>query len=303
MNGRFFNTALLHATAGRKALWLFTAYVFGLWTFKMFVDPVHELANLPRGMVEPVGVLQLLPAGWLSALLSVTGLWLLRTAAVAGCALSMIPRLIQWAGPLACIALTLHQSLVRSFGIVQHSEIALLMAAYVLVLFAWYRWLGVGHSKKEFNPHAIPLFTIALILTVAYALVGTNRLIKGGLHVFTSDTLPNYILSRSLATKYFEFGIGESVAEWPAVVLIGAKVGFFVTTIIEATAPLCLLSRYYRYLFLAVMIPFHIVTLLTMQISFHENLLLYLVLIDFSRWIPDKNQVVDLSAWLEASSA
>jgi len=288
MNRDLFETSLIHTGAGQTALHLFTAYLFGLWTIKMMVGPIHDLAHLPVEMVQPVGIIQLLPSGWLGNLMTETALWGLRVSTGVFCALSMIPRLMIVAGPFACLGYTLHQSIIRSFGIVNHPEIAMMISGYVLVLFAGYRWWGVGSSapSDRFNPYSVPLVTIALLLTVAYAMVGVNRFFfEAGPYIFASDTLPNFILQRSLAPNLFGFEIGKHVADWPAVVVIGAKFGFFASTLIEMTAPLCLISRYYRYLFFAVMVPFHIVILLTMNISFFENVLLYIVLIDFSGWL------------------
>ena len=43
-------------------------------------------------------------------------------------------------------------------------------------------------------------------------------------------------------------------------------------------------------MFLAVMVPFHFLTLVVMEVNFMENLLLYVVLVDlsklFRRWVP-----------------
>lgn len=287
MKNLVYNTSLLHSGAGRKALHVFTAYVFGLWAFKILIDPLYNLSRLPREMVDPVGVLNLMPAEWITFLLTEPALWGIKIVGLVCCLCSMAPRLIRFAGPVACLAFTIQESLIRSLGIVNHPEVALIIAGYVLVLFSWYREKGMGEyaTGASFNQYAVPMVTIAMILTVAYALVGLNRLyLDGGPYMFASETLPNYIYHRTLIPNLFGFEFGQSISEWPWLMVVGAKMGFFISTIVEITAPLCLISRYYRYFFLAVMIPFHVVILLTMNISFAENVLLYIVLVDFSRW-------------------
>ena len=47
---------------------------------------------------------------------------------------------------------------------------------------------------------------------------------------------------------------------------------------------LVIVSGSFRVIFLAVMVTFHILTLVLMEVSFIENLLLYIVLVDFSRF-------------------
>jgi hypothetical protein len=288
MSKSLYTTSLLHQGASRKALHVFTAYVFGVWALKILMDPLYNLSRLPREMADPVGILNLMPAEWMSVLLTEPALWGIKIVGLVCCLASMVPRLLPMAGPVACLAFTLQESLIRSVGIVNHPEVALIIAGYVLVLFAWYRAAGVGRGATEtpFNPYAVPLVTIALILTVAYAFVGVNRLyLDGGPYMFASETLPNYIYHRTLIPNLFGFEFGKTVSEWPWLMIVGTKMGFFISTIVEITAPFCLISRYYRFFFLVVMIPFHIVILLTMNISFAENVLLYVVLVDFSRWM------------------
>jgi hypothetical protein len=290
MKNRLYNTSLIHAGAGRKALHVFTAYVFGVWAFKILIDPLYNLSRLPNEMADPVGILNLMPAEWIMLLVTEPALWGIKIVGLVCCLCSMVPRLIRGAGPVACLAITLQESLIRSFGIVNHPEVALIITAYVLVLFAWYREMSVGENATEasFNQYAVPMVTVALILTVAYSLVGLNRLYfdaDGGPYMFASETLPNYIYHRTLSPNLFGFEIGKSVSDWPWLMVVGTKMGFFISTLVEITAPLCLISRYYRYFFLTFMVSFHVIILLTMNISFAENVLLYVVLVDFSRWI------------------
>lgn len=289
MSLRFFDDSLLHTDASQTALHLFTAYLFGLWSLKLALEPFPALAHLPQGMVDPVGLLRALPEAWLGTFVTVTGFWILKIVAIACAILSMVPALLTFAGPIACLAITLEQSAIRSFGIVSHPETAPLVAAWVLVLFAWYRKMGVGtvvnSPPNAFNAYSVPLVTIAVILTAAYSFVGINRLVfDGGLFIFFSESLPNYILHRTLAPSLFGFTFGEAALNTSSFFAFLVKVGFLASTLVEITAPLCLVSRYYRYFFFSVMIPFHLVILVTMNISFHENVLLYAVLFDSSGW-------------------
>jgi hypothetical protein len=56
-----------------------------------------------------------------------------------------------------------------------------------------------------------------------------------------------------------------------------AKIGYFLTTVFEALSPLIFVSRYFRYAWLAVIIPFHFCSVLTMNIFFWENVIIILI--------------------------
>jgi hypothetical protein len=62
--------------------------------------------------------------------------------------------------------------------------------------------------------------------------------------------------------------------------------GLPVITLFEMTAPLCLVSSHYRRLFIPVMLSFHLLSLVFMNIFFFDDMLLYLLLIDWSRRFP-----------------
>jgi hypothetical protein len=52
---------------------------------------------------------------------------------------------------------------------------------------------------------------------------------------------------------------------------------------VEVFAPCCLVSRRFRIFFLVMMIPFHLLVLVTMNILFWENLALFALLFDVDR--------------------
>ena len=276
---------LIHRDATRAALVFFQIYVFALWFIRIATEPLHRLAVLPRGYYDPVGVLRFLPDATQAWLLSTEGLLALKTALLVTCGLSLWPRAFRYSAPVAAVLLVVHQSLIRGFGHINHAEILSLLAAITLAIFAN---LPQRRPSPAYNPNAVPLITVALVVTLCYSFVGLSR-IHAGISVFTGDTIINYVVSRSLRSYYYDFNLGMAAASWvPAVYLLRA--GFPLVTLIEALAPLVLVSRWFRGMFLAVMVPFHFLTLVLMEVDFMENLLLYIVLVDFStlfgRWAP-----------------
>ena len=63
------------------------------------------------------------------------------------------------------------------------------------------------------------------------------------------------------------------------------ETGYPIVTLLEILAPLCLVSLWFRRGFLLMMLPFHVMTFLVMGILFWENLALYVLLFDISRWL------------------
>jgi hypothetical protein len=64
------------------------------------------------------------------------------------------------------------------------------------------------------------------------------------------------------------------------------RLGLPVITLFEMTALLCLVSSHYRWIFIPTMFSFHLLSLAFMNIFFFDDMLLYLLLIDWSRRYP-----------------
>jgi len=272
---------LLHEDANAAALTFFRTFVFGLWLVAVVRDPLARLAALPTSYYEPVGVLRLVPEGAQAALLSAPGLVTLKSLLVLVLALSLVPRLFRFAGSVAVVLLVVHQSLIRGFGHVNHAEIVPLLAALTLAVFAL---LPDREGGPSYNRYAVPILAVALVASVCYSMVGLYRLSQG-VEIFTGDSILNFVVSRSLRTSYHDFNLGGSAVSWRPVAWM-LTAGFPVVTLVEVLAPLVVVSRVFRWVFLGVMVPFHLLTILLMEVSFAENLLLYVFFVDLPSLFP-----------------
>jgi hypothetical protein len=272
---------LLHEKAGPGLLRLARLGIFALWIFKLALDPLWRLAEMPRELFDPVGILNLLPPAWQTWLLTPDGLITLLISCLFICALCCTNRAFPLTAALAAILLTAYSSLIRSFGPAVHTDIVLLLAVYALAGFAWADYF----SRKAWKFSSYPLITIVAMLTISYCLVGLNRAVSGGISVFTGDTMEAWTVDASLRGYYFDTNIGWHVPEWPFVVFL-LKGGLPFITLFEITAPLCLAIPHYRWVFLPVMFSFHLLSLIFMNIFFFDDMLLYLLLIDWSRKFP-----------------
>jgi hypothetical protein len=279
---------LIHEQAGPRLLGLARLGVFALWMVKLLLDPLWRLAEMPREMLRPVGVLNLLPREgleWLFTAQGLTGLWMFSIAVVGSCLGGSVaaqrPRGLAILYTVAAVLLTVYSSVIRSFGPAVHTDIVLLLAVYALAGFAW---ADVAEPRAP-GRYSYPLITIIAMLCLAYSLVGLNRVVSGGINVFTGDTMEAWAVDASLRGYYFNTNLGWHVPSWPWIAFM-LKSGLPVITVFEIMAPLCLASARFRWMFIPVMLSFHALSLVFMNIFFFDDMLLYLLLVDWSRGFP-----------------
>jgi hypothetical protein len=279
---------LIHAQAGPRLLRLARLGIFLLWIVKLLLDPLWRLAEMPRALFSPVGILALLPGSVIDNLLTPTGLTAFLIVTLVVLVIGLTDRAFPLLATLAAVLLTAYSSLIRSFGPAVHTDIVLLLAVYALAAFAWADCLAPKLVDKKAVPGAwssYPLITIVSMLCLSYCLVGLNRAVSGGISVFTSDTMEVWAIDASLRGYYFNTDIGWHIPEFPWIVFM-LRSGLPAITVFEITAPLCLAVPHYRWIFLPVMLSFHAMSLVFMNIFFFDDMLLYLLLIDWSKKFP-----------------
>jgi hypothetical protein len=276
---------VIHEGAPPAALQLVRRGVFGLWLVKLAVSPLQRLAALPSDFFQPIGLLRLIPDAAWRALLTVPGLVTLRVLTVAALALTLLDR-GRWAAPLASAALlVLEQGLLRSVGYINHTEMVLLYAAIVLALAP----LAERRSGPAAAPRAdVPLVLITAILCLSYTFAGVSRLVLGLPQVFHPDTILMWTLIAAHQSTYYGWELGRHVLALPPALQIAMAIGLAAVTVLELLAPCCLFSRRFRRAFLVVMVPFHIVVLVTMNIFFWENLALFALVLRDSAPAPGR---------------
>jgi len=265
--------------------------IFLLWIVKLLLDPLWRLAELPREMFKPVGVLALLPADAVDAFLTWNGLAALLVFTLGVLVVALTDKAFPFVATVAAVLLTIYSSTIRSFGPAVHTDIVLLLAVYALAAFAWADWFALKFGDRSavidrrYKWSSYPLITIVAMLCLSYCLVGLNRSIAGGARVFTGVTMEVWAIDASLRGYYFNTNIGWHIPEWPWVVFM-LRSGLPFITLFEITAPLCLAVPHYRWIFIPVMFSFHLMSLVFMNIFFFDDMLLYLLLIDWSRHFP-----------------
>jgi hypothetical protein len=274
---------MVHEHAGFGALRVARVAVFGLWLLLVGLTPVHTLPYLANALFAPPGILGLLPRGLWDRLLTVPGLTLLKGALIL--ALLAVVTRRRPSRPLMLLTtcgLLLFDGTLKGFGgYVNHSEMGLLYSAMLLALAPTaaergpvHRW-GDQREGRAIDPGSV-LRCGALLLATVYMFVGLERLVVGGADVFLGDALPTYMAIRSLEQVQYHGSLASTVVANAHLILL-AKVGFFVATLAEVASPFAVFHRKVRAAWLAVILPFHVATLLTMNIFFWENMVLIVV--------------------------
>ena len=273
---------LIHVQAGPRLLRLARLGICLLWIVKLLLDPLWRLGQLPPELIRPVGLLAFLPPSEHPFFWSGHGLTILWVLTLLALLAAVAGRAFPTAMTAAAVLLTLYSSVIRSFGPAVHTDIVLLLASYALALFAWADVVEKRAGRRAVS--SAPLIAIVALLTLTYALVGLNRLIAA-FPVFTGDSMEIWAIDASLRGYYFNTGVGWHLPEWPLVVFF-LRAGLPVITAFEITAPLCLISPWYRRVFIPVMLSFHLLSLVLMNIFFFDDMLLYLLLVDWSKKFP-----------------
>jgi hypothetical protein len=281
---------LIHEQAGPRLLRLTRLGIFALWVVKLLLDPIWRLAELPHELFQPIGLLGILPRSTALGLLQepvLIILWISSLAVLIGCLFVQRTKNFACLSIIAAFLLSIYSSLIRGFGPAVHTDIVLLLAVYALAGFAWADWITTKSRAGKASPAAssYPLVTIVALLCLAYTLVGLTRVSMGGIRVFTGDTMEAWTIDASLRGYYFNTNIGWHIPDWPLVVFM-LRSGLPVITVFEITAPLCLAWPRYRWVFIPVMLSFHLLSLVFMNIFFFDDMLLYLLLVDWSRRFP-----------------
>jgi hypothetical protein len=275
---------LIHAQAGPALLRLVRLGIVALWVVKLLLDPVWRLADLPPELIRPVGLLALVPPDrfpffWSGA--NLTLVWIVTLLALVA---ALTNRAFAPIATLASVLLTIYSSVIRSFGPAVHTDIVLLLATYALALFAWADLLQKRLDRDSAPNASAPLVTIVALLGLTYCLVGLNRLFVS-FPVFTGNSMEIWTIDASLRAYYFDTNVGWHLPQWPWLGFF-LRTGLPVITLFEITAPLCLVSPHYRRVFIPVMLSFHLLSLVLMNIFFFDDMLLYLLLVDWSKKFP-----------------
>jgi hypothetical protein len=271
----------LHQQGSATSLGIARSIVYCLWMFILLARPVAEIDSIHASWFAPFGPIGLLPSAFLEGLLQPSILVALRAATLILCGLLAVgARPFRLFAIPAAVLIFLEETVHKGFnGFLNHSTLALLYAAFLLPLFRCSDGFSIFSKHRPRLPddtYAASMHATALCLALPYAMLGIRRLFHGGMEIFTGDAILIYLATKSLEPAATAFRYGTLPLGSPNIAVL-MKIGFFIVTLAEILTPLILYSRNLRWIWLAVMVPFHISTLFTMNIFFWQNLVIALV--------------------------
>lgn len=272
----------MHSHAGATHLGALRFWVFAMWFMDVAKDPLTDLAVLPFSSFQAVGVLRWVPAAFWASLHSGTGLRLWWVTMLVLLALSALgTRGYRAIATVTCVLLTFYQGLIFSFAEVTHAELAALYVAFVVAVFPSADALSFrGRTPLSAPPAvyraAVLLATIVLLST--YMLTGVRRLFAGGTDIFLNGTILTMVADGSITPDHLQQGFGLELLARPLGRFL-LESGFVLVTVFEILSLFCLSSPWFRRAWLAVMLPFHVLSWPLLQTLFVHNILLLGVLV------------------------
>jgi hypothetical protein len=282
---------VLHASVSAQKLGAVRIAVFAMILAYVLVTPLERFAALPPELHTPMGFLRLLPDEAWARLRSVAGLTALRGGIAVGAVLCMLGV----RGHRAIAGLTVGLWLVFEgalyLGASSHRQLATLYCAMILAAFPAADGLSLRarrhppQGSPELYAAALRLMAFSLLLT--YAFTAFYRLAHGSPQVFWDGSMVAHLVGNSGRNGTFGFTYGVELVRALGPHTWVLDVAFFVGTVLEALALVCLLSRPFRRVWLGFVLVFHTANWLAMNIEFWLNCgLAVLLLLDRDPWRP-----------------
>jgi hypothetical protein len=267
---------VLHQDASQKVYQFICWWVFGIWFGFVLFDPLTSLAQYPRSIYFPTGfLLKFLPQSIYYLPVSYPFLLFLKISMLLTLAAVLLGFCKKWAALCACVLLTIFEGIVRSFGHINHPELLMLFSVFVLTIFFFFED-SIDASKISISKYGIPLIAILFIICFSYAFAGIHRLVICGLDIYRTNTITFWVIDDGKRSRLLNWNL-EDLMLTNSLVNTMMKDGFPLVTFFEITAPFCMVSRRFRYLWLFMMIPFHIMVWVFMGIFFWANFALYIL--------------------------
>ncbi|MBF0503860.1 MAG: hypothetical protein HQL14_02040 [Candidatus Omnitrophica bacterium] len=272
---------ILHQNASEKTFKFICVWIFGIWFVYILLDPLISLAQYPKSLYFPAGfLLKFLPKNIFYIPVTYPFLLFLKISLLLSIGSVILGYRKKWTALGACFLLTVFEGIVRSFGHINHPELPLLFSVFVLTIFFFFED-SIDTSNKDISKYSIPLLAILFIVCLSYCFAGIHRLIARGIEIYGTNTITFWVIEEGKRSRLLNWHMEDLMLTNPFISLI-IKVGFPLVTIFEILAPFCLVSRQFKYLWLMVMVPFHMMVWTFMGIFFWANFALYILFFDFN---------------------
>jgi hypothetical protein len=267
-----------------RALGMVRAGVCGFFLYSHLQKSYSDLGRLPATVLRPTGLMQLLPWSFYDALLTTTGMLVLKVLLIISLLIATAGFINELATKSSALLLLFYEGLLRSFGHFNHDEMP---AVYVLIVLAFSpcgdafsldSWLKRKYARAAGWIYGYPILLMRVLLAWSYFTSAIIKLRVAGFKYFSPDSLPTLGIIHSLDNLHdTHYRLAFILPRYRE--LMPLAIGLVLLW--ELLFPLAIWSRLARRLILAAGVVFHVGTLFFMNIFFPYHLAMYLVYIDW----------------------
>lgn len=262
-----------------------------IWIFLIAMAPLQNLAYLPLENIEPWGIgkiLFIIPE-LKSLIYTEFFLFFIKILTIILCICSLFFTKQKWLFLITVFSIFIIDIILKSHnGFINHAQMASLYMLIIFAIFPNIKILSINEllrKNQKITSNSIEysdfLYLLKLVIIIPYSMLGFERIVFGGLFngftLFYGDALEKYILKTSYTHAKYTFNFFPDLYEIPTFATL-LNIGFLIVTLMELFSIGILFSSLFRKIWVLIIIPFHIITLFSMNIFFWENVLLIIAL-------------------------
>jgi hypothetical protein len=264
------------------------AGVCGFILCELLLTSFSDLSRIPVTLLRPTGGLQILPWRFYDLLLTSGGMLTLKWLMVLSLFATTIGCLTSLTTKTSALLFVFYEGLLRSFGHFNHDEMPAVYILIVLALtpcgdaFSFDSWRRKTQPRRAGIIYGYPILLMRMLLAWSYFSSALIKLRVAGLSYLSPDNLPNLAIFHSLDNLH---DTHFRLAFWLPQVREYTPIFVALVVLWELLFPLALFFKRARLIILALGIVFHLGTLFFMNIFFPYHLAMYLVFVDWGRWL------------------
>ena len=281
--------------ASAFALGVARVVVHATFLVSVLIASFSALGRLPITILRPTGAMKLLPWSFYEQLLTPAGMMILKAAMIVSLVAGMLGILTPISTKTSFLLVLFYQGLLRSFGHFNHDE---MLGVYCLAVLAFTpcgdefsldqglaQRLRRNRKDRPRFVYAYPILLMQLLMAWVYFSSALIKLRVAGLTYLSQDNLPALAIYHSLDNLH---DTSFRVAFWLPQIKEYLPVVVGLVLLWEFLFPLAVFLPRLRWLILLGGVAFHLSTLFLMNIFFPHQLALYLLFINWDRFLQRK---------------
>lgn len=281
--------------ASAFALGVARVVVHATFLVSVLIASFSALGRLPITILRPTGAMKLLPWSFYEQLLTPNGMMILKAAMIVSLVAGMLGILTPISTKTSFLLVLFYQGLLRSFGHFNHDE---MLGVYCLAVLAFTpcgdefsldqglaQRLRRNRKDRPRFVYAYPILLMQLLMAWVYFSSALIKLRVAGLTYLSQDNLPALAIYHSLDNLH---DTSFRVAFWLPQIKEYLPVVVGLVLLWEFLFPLAVFLPRLRWLILLGGVAFHLSTLFLMNIFFPHQLALYLLFINWDRFLQRK---------------